>query len=370
MYKTKKVLSVAIAGATVASLVAASAAVADAVYENFNKEGATYGVIGDLTEWSTDIPMADDDGDGIYTAQVSVPEAGGKYKVRANADWAYSWGAVNADGVTANSQDNCVFAEEEYGTDVTVYFDTRGNVDYWTVSTTDPSGSDPYAPTEPSDPTDPSTEPSKEPSVPAGKYAAEREAAIAQLGGEDKLANYYFFDNSETLWGQVGAYWWTPAENAPWPGAAATQIEGTNIWAIEYNPETTAIIFNNLVSDADYSTQNPKAQTVDAATPAEAGMIYVPDMSTEEVTEEGAVKKYDGSWVTFEGEVVEEPSSEPSNNSKDSESSNKPESNPSKGKDNGKGVSTGDSAPIAIAAVFAAAALTAVVLTKKKVSSK
>ncbi len=378
MYKTRKVLSVVLAGATVAAAFAATAVV-NAVYENFDPTGATYGVIGDFSTWATDVPLTDDDGDGVYSAQVTAtPDAtSGKceYKVRANGGWDYSWGAADSSGVTANSQTNCAFTEDQYNTEVTVYFDTRGNVDNWTVGTEDPLSSDPSS-SEPASSEPASSEPeSSEPesSIPTGEYGVEREAAIAQLG-EENLVNYYFFDNSETKWNVVGAYWWTPAENATWPGAEAIQIEGTDIWAIQYDPETTTIIFNNLVSDTDYSIDNPKAQTSDVTVPGAGAMIYVPDMATEEVTEDGAVKKYSGNWVTFEGEVVTPPeSSEPvAESSVDSNSStpndNAP-TNPSDGKP-GNGVATGDSAPIAVIAIFAAAALTAVILTKKKVSSK
>lgn len=125
MKMNKKALSILLAGATVASVVVASTASASAVYEDFETEGATYGVIGDFNTWEGDVALTDEDGDGLYTATVSVPVpeegASSTYKVRANGGWDYSWGAANADGVTANSQDNCSFTEEQYGKDVTVY---------------------------------------------------------------------------------------------------------------------------------------------------------------------------------------------------------------------------------------------------------
>lgn len=362
----KKALSILLAGATVASVAVASTASVSAVYEDFDSTNATYGVIGDFNEWSGDVALTDEDEDGLYTATVSVPETGSSYKVRANGEWTYSWGALNDDGQTANSQDNCSFDESVWGTDVTVYFDTRsglGGVDTWYVGTEEPEVPDV-----------PSQEPSDDPSVPevpAGKYAAAYAAAAEQLG-EENLGKYYFFDNSETQWNKIGAYWWTPAENAPWPGAEAVKIGDTNIWAIEYDAATTQIIFNNLVSDAEYGVDNPKAQTVDTMVDSatNAGNIFVPDMATLEESEEGAVIKVKGNWVVFDatGEPsVVEPSQDdskaPSNTSKE------PTSTPS-GSSDGKGVNTGDAAPIALAAVFAAAALTAVVLTKKKVSSK
>lgn len=370
----KKALSILLAGATAASVVVASAASASAVYEDFQLEGATYGVIGDFNSWGGDVALTDEDGDGLYTATVSVPAEGSSYKVRANGGWDYSWGATNADGVTANSQDNCKFDESVYGKDVTVYFDTRtgkSGVDTWYVGTEEPA-----APT-PSESSQESSEESSTPEVPAGKYAEAYKKASEQLG-EENLSKYYFFDNSESKWAKVGAYWWTPAENATWPGQEAIQIEGTDVWAIEYNAETTKIIFNNLVSDDEYTVDNPKIQTSDVKVDAtaNAGNIYIPDVSSADAKEDGAAVTYkEGNWVVFdasgEPSVVPEPSEEESSNSASADDSKTPSTPSNDGKDGKKGVETGDSAtPIALAAVFAAAALTAVVLTKKKVSSK
>ncbi|MFR7818955.1 hypothetical protein [Candidatus Pseudoruminococcus sp.] len=374
----KKALSILLAGATAASVVVASAASASAVYEDFQLEGATYGVIGDFNSWGGDVALTDEDGDGLYTATVSVPAEGSSYKVRANGGWDYSWGATNADGVTANSQDNCKFDESVYGKDVTVYFDTRtgkSGVDTWYVGTEEPAAPTPSESSQES--SQESSEESSTPEVPAGKYAEAYKKASEQLG-EENLSKYYFFDNSESKWAKVGAYWWTPAENATWPGQEAIQIEGTDVWAIEYNAETTKIIFNNLVSDDEYTVDNPKIQTSDVKVDAtaNAGNIYIPDVSSADAKEDGAAVTYkEGNWVVFdasgEPSVVPEPSEEESSNSASADDSKTPSTPSNDGKDGKKGVETGDSAtPIALAAVFAAAALTAVVLTKKKVSSK
>lgn len=390
MKMNKKALSILLAGATAASVVVASAASAsayeaDQFEEKFDElNGATYGVIGDFNTWGGDVALTDDDGDGLYTATVSVPAEGSSYKVRANSDWAFSWGAANADGVTANSQDNCSFTEDQYGKDVTVYFDTRTGKDgvtTWYVGTEEPEAP---APT-PSEPSQESSEEPSVPEVPAGKYAEAYKKAAEQLG-EENLPKYYFFDNSESKWAKVGAYWWTPEENAAWPGQEAIQIEGTDVWAVEYNAETTKIIFNNLVPDKDaegnvaYSPENPKVQTSDVKVDAtvNAGNIYIPNIESKDVKEDGAAITYkEGNWVVFdasgEPSVVPEPSEEPSTPAPTTptDNSKQPATPSNAGKDGKNGVNTGDSAtPIALAAVFAAAALTAVVLTKKKVSSK
>lgn len=380
----KKALSILLAGATAASVVVASAASASAYEANEFEEkfdelnGATYGITGDLTGWGNtgtpDIALTDEDGDGIYTATVSVPADGSSYKVRANSDWAFSWGETNSSGLTANSQDDCSFTKDQYGKDVTVYFDTRTGKDgvtTWYVGTEEPTVPTPT----PSESSQESSEESSTPDVPAGKYAEAYKKAAEQLG-EENLSKYYFFDNSESKWAKVGAYWWSPAENAAWPGQETIQIEGTDVWAVQYDAATTKIIFNNLVSDDEYTVENPKIQTSDVKVDAtaNAGNIYIPDVSSADAKEDGAAVTYkEGNWVVFDasGEPSVVPEPEESSKPAPADNSKQPTTPSNDGKDGKKGVETGDSAtPIALAAVFAAAALTAVVLTKKKVSSK
>ena len=229
--------------------------------------------------------MTDADGDGIYEGsfQVTVNEdmlAGDnkdeiQFKVRGYNDssWADSWGEYEADYErTYNSQTNCSIKNVKVGDVIVekVTLDTNGSdFTLWPVAYSEDTAS----------------------------LAAAK--AAAQLG---TLTDYYFFDNSVTQYGKVGAYWWTPSENAPWPGSEITQVEGTDIWAVKYDAGTTVIIFNNLVADADYSVTNPKAQTenIDVSSETNAGNIFVPDQATELVSEEGAVKKIDGAWKTFE----------------------------------------------------------------------
>ena len=115
---------------------------ASSLYEDFDMDGATYSIIGDFNSWSGDVALTDEDGDGLYTTTISVPTEGSDYKVRANGVWDYNWGALNKDGFTANSQDNCHFTEDQYGKEVTVYFDTRtgkSGIDTWYVGTDKPN---------------------------------------------------------------------------------------------------------------------------------------------------------------------------------------------------------------------------------------
>ena len=58
------------------------------------------GIVGSFTDWGesvADIPMTDDDGDGIYEARFSVSARTHEFKVRANNDWQHTWGVYEDD---------------------------------------------------------------------------------------------------------------------------------------------------------------------------------------------------------------------------------------------------------------------------------
>ena len=136
----KRILSLVLIGALAGSVTVGSTFTVSAVYESFPIDYASYGVVGDFNNWSNDIIMNDNDGDGIYTAVISVPQNGSSYKIRANGNCDYIWGASDSNGFTANG-DSCVFDESKYGQDITVYFDTRSGVDgidKWYVGTVKP----------------------------------------------------------------------------------------------------------------------------------------------------------------------------------------------------------------------------------------
>ena len=69
----------------------------------------SYGITGTFPqckEWTTDIPLTDEDGDGIFTVVISgLPAMSYQFKVRVNGEWTDSWGELD-DGVTYNSQNN------------------------------------------------------------------------------------------------------------------------------------------------------------------------------------------------------------------------------------------------------------------------
>ena len=126
----------------------------------------------------------------------------------------------------------------------------------------------------------------------------------AVTAAADDTRTYYFLapDNyCKTEAGaantDVGAYWWSPEENAPWPGqtmTAAPEI-GENIYKIEGVPaKTTALVFNAFV-DAG-TPQDPKLAAVAHQTKDVNLEGY--DASEEECPYDGSVDtaNFDG-WV-------------------------------------------------------------------------
>ncbi len=85
--RNSKVLKIAVCSALVASLVATAALSVSAskATDKIKNEGHTVGVSGTFTNWEAgkDIPMNDDDGDGIWEAMIDIPSV--------EADWITDW---------------------------------------------------------------------------------------------------------------------------------------------------------------------------------------------------------------------------------------------------------------------------------------
>ncbi len=85
--RNSKILKVAICSALVASLTAVTAISVSAsdASDKITSEGHTVGVSGTFTNWEAgkDIPMNDDDGDGVWEAMVDIPSV--------EADWITDW---------------------------------------------------------------------------------------------------------------------------------------------------------------------------------------------------------------------------------------------------------------------------------------
>lgn len=125
-----KVLSVVLAGAMVAAMGAMTASAAD-----LSKDSV--GLCGEHNNWgndgAADVVMTDADGDGIFEGTITVDPAtveaaadGLEFKVRTNNDWTDSWGALDENEMTFNSQTNCKTDPLTEKSDIVVKFDTTG----------------------------------------------------------------------------------------------------------------------------------------------------------------------------------------------------------------------------------------------------
>ena len=136
-----RILSVALAGALVASVAAVSTISASAAgFSSADVKSHTVGITGDFAEcetWTKDIAMTDDDGDGVYTAEITGQAAGTYgFKVRLDSSWDVSgtksnWGAYewkdpagNDADRTLDSQHNCEVTVNSETDVIKVTFDT------------------------------------------------------------------------------------------------------------------------------------------------------------------------------------------------------------------------------------------------------
>lgn len=129
-----------------------------------------------------------------------------------------------------------------------------------------------------------------------------------------EVKNYVFYDNSETQWEKVYAYWWggktvnkvtKEPYGGEWPGVEMERIEGTDIYRVVAPLNATGFIFNSGVTDPEVAQGKIAYQTVDLSyNNAIAGMIYKIDLSVEPKAGRGAEKtKYRysaGEWTSYE----------------------------------------------------------------------
>ena len=136
----------------------------------------------------------------------------------------------------------------------------------------------------------------------------------------ESITKYIFYDNSETKWDKVYAYWWGGvtddyAKNmvtgedygGPWPGILMEQIEGTDIYKIAAPQGPTGFIFNSGVTDEEVLKGVTAYQTVDLTynSAVNAGQIYKIDISQDPKPGRGVEKtkyKYPaGTWTDYYG---------------------------------------------------------------------
>lgn len=127
--------------------------------------------------------------------------------------------------------------------------------------------------------------------------------------------NFIYFDNSQTKWDKVFAYWWDaiPTNKISggfygneWPGIELERVEGTDIYRAVMPMGPTKIVFSSGVKDEDvrkgviaYQTEN-----MDYDDHKNAGQIFRIDTSVEpkagKSNEKTKFKYASGSWEDFE----------------------------------------------------------------------
>ncbi len=131
----------------------------------------------------------------------------------------------------------------------------------------------------------------------------------------DFTPGYVYYDNSETKWDKVYAYWWggmsfnsvTKDEYyfAEWPGFEMERIEGSDIYRVVAPFGVTGIIFDSGVTDRAVAEGKTAYQTTDLKYSADLmGKVYKIDLSVEPSTDPGNMKtkhRYSaGNWSDYQ----------------------------------------------------------------------
>ena len=146
-------------------------------------------------------------------------------------------------------------------------------------------------------------------SDPYAEYLEEME-----LDKANDKPGYVYYDNSETKWEKVYAYWWSGMSYnsvtkeayyfMDWPGFQMEQIEGTDIYRIVAPLGVQGIIFDSGVTDKEVAEGKDAYQTTDIPySTAMIGKIYKIDLSVEPKADPGAMKtkrRYSaGNWSDY-----------------------------------------------------------------------
>ena len=145
---------------------------------------------------------------------------------------------------------------------------------------------------------------------PLDKYLEEFELDV-----NDIEPGYVYYDNSETKWDKVYAYWWggiafnsftkDPYYYADWPGFEMEQIDGSDIYRIVAPWGNTGIIFDSGVTDREVAEGREAFQTTDIPYGNDLiGKLYKIDMSVDPTPDPGKMKtKYRysaGNWSDYD----------------------------------------------------------------------
>ena len=292
-----------------------------------------YGLSGSPNKWDqeNDIPMYEVSLGKYIGIFKDVPAGKHEFKIRADGVWSdddgiCNWGPYdeNTDS-TIGSKEN-VKLELEAESDIVVMFDTSSGEDedsraLWPISYMTVSDG----------------------KITSAVYTGKERVPEEEPGPEDtyiktEITDYLFFDNSETKWDEVYAYWWHDdyartfdLENKDYgctritnedgsegymptafPGTAMTNITGTDIWQLRIPYNAQKIIFSSGKTDEQIAQGEQGWQTKDIAldTSLHAGMIWTVDINGGIETGSGIEKtknKYQkGSWSEYTGDFISE----------------------------------------------------------------
>ena len=129
--------------------------------------------------------------------------------------------------------------------------------------------------------------------------------------------NYFYFDNSQTKWDKVYAWWWgeNPVNKitgedwygiqGPWPGVEMEKMGDTDIYRVVVPIGNFGLVFSSGVTDDEIEKGTIGYQTKDLtfSSSVNAGQIYTIDTSVEPTPGRGIEKtkyKYSaGSWSNY-----------------------------------------------------------------------
>lgn len=138
-----------------------------------------------------------------------------------------------------------------------------------------------------------------------------------ELDPNDIKPGYIYYDNSETKWDKVYAYWWggmafnsftkEPYYFAEWPGFPMEQIGDTDIYRVKAPWGNQGIIFDSGVTDREVAEGKAAFQTTDIQYNNDLiGKLYKIDLSVEPKADPGNMKsklRYPaGNWSDYSPE--------------------------------------------------------------------
>ncbi len=104
-----------------------------------------------------------------------------------------------------------------------------------------------------------------------------------------------YFDNAETKWEEVYAFWWNSKTSCSWPGKLMKD-EGNGMYSLTFPADVSYVIFNNNLPE-----RVGKEQTVDLMA-QDGSNLFVPDTETKHYDNQKEAYCYSGAWKSYSGE--------------------------------------------------------------------